>query len=265
MPSTSKLAVALAEAFDLSEKLDKHRECVNELEVMRLQRMFKGHESNRAIGLMKKALVADIQRDYETFDASMQTLLQVATPDLWENLSSLALYAHNIGIAREFIQKAYRESPDSINSLAFLARNAWLSGDLPLFNELVFSVNRLGGKLEDNKFGSEEINRLLNDAGIAIDSYAKYIESVHSVIRRNLANRPKVNLRLNVEPVTHEDGSESIVCEIMTDLEDEDLERLDDDILEMTVDDSQTDESLRSVMSYMVRDIRPFQSSEVAS
>jgi len=214
-------------------------------------------QDNRFLSLIRSALVAEIERDFPAFDEALSTLKdQVDTP-LLLNLSSIALFANNPVLARDLSKRAMAINPGSEKVLNFVVQALWFSGDVKAVADLRNRIENLGGEMESIT-DDAEVSAILAEANISVEHYTQYVDNIHGVIRQHLAHQRNVRLELLIDTAEHEDGSKNIVFEVMTDEDEERLDKLDDMMLEMSIDDDKMNPDLRRVMTCLVRDIRQF-------
>lgn len=109
-----------------------------------------------------------------------------------------------------------------------------------------------------------KVRSILSDASVPVEHYTRYIDNIHGVVREHLAYQRNVKVELLIGIAAHEDGSESIVFEVMTDEDEDQLDALDDKMLEMSVEDDNMNPDLRRVMTCLVRDMREYPAEPAA-
>lgn len=264
MPRPKPIGETLSEALNFSIHLEERRGDLTPFELKRLEALAYPKEGNYFQYLVKEMLVAETKRDYERFDAAADRFLENAVPgDLLVNMSSSALFALSPRHVSAMIRRLATECPDWLEGLMLVQSAAFFVGDLGLSNELRERIARLGGEMEQ-EVRDVQAGRILAAAGIEPDSYHGFVQGVYALVRKYVSEQYNTRLVLDVTTQLHEDGHESIVYQVFSSLEDEQLDRLDDELLEYASSPEAVESGVPNVVTVLVRDMPAFQAEGAA-
>lgn len=255
MPRLKPVGQAVTEALQFSRRLEARRGDIKTFELQRLARMACPYDNNRLLYLAKEMLVAEIERNFERFDAAASEML--AHPIGWDlaaNMAIISMYAFNPDVSLQLARCALEARPDSEELIEFLSDSAWFCGDLALCRELRERIERLGGEM-DKGLVDEEARRILADADVPLESYRQMVHGLHALVREHLAGAMNIHVEYYFDTARHEDGSESIVLEVLSNLDEDALDALDDAVLEYSSDINRWGLDLSRVSTLLVRDL----------
>lgn len=264
MPRPKPIGETLAEALDFSVRLEERRGSLTLFELTRLERLAYPKEGSYLQYLIKEMLVAETKRDYERFDSAADRFLETKVPsELLVNMSSSALLALSPRHVSAIIRKLLNECPNWLEGLTLVQPATLFAGDLRLFNDLRERAARLGGEMEQDD-RSVQVERVLAAAGVDPDSYHGFVQGINALLRKYVSKRHNTRLILDVTTQLHEDGHEGIVYEIFLGLEDEQLDRLDDELLEYASSPEVIESGVPNVVTVLVRDMPALQTEGAA-
>lgn len=258
MPRPKTVADKLNEVFRYSVSLESKRGNLSDFEIRRLESMIGPVNGNRLLLTIKQLLVAEIQRDFEAFDAALEDFESANAPfPMVPSIASQALFAFNPEAASQLMHRSFEMAPDDLEFLSRFAKVAWFSGDLDLCRQMILRRERLGGEVVSLDRRALETGVVLADANITTELYQSLIKGVNQNLRNRLAGERDVNVQMEIEVDAHEDGSSGIVVQIFSDMEEERLDQLDDDMHKLISDTDTWGYDLPRVVSILVRDIVP--------
>ncbi|UBU49812.1 hypothetical protein LCW13_06030 [Cobetia amphilecti] len=255
---------AISEAMKFSMRLEERRGSIQSFDIRRLESMACPQKGNYLMYLSKEMLVAEICRDFERFDKAAQSFLsQSVSWELAANMSMTALFAFSPDMAKMMARRALDMAPGNGEVISFASDIAWFAGDLPLCTELRKRHERLGEEM-DKKLTDQDTRRILEDAGVTEGEYQDLVAGLHALLREHLSGAMRDRVRLHFDTQHHEDGSEGLVLEVLSDMDDERLDALDDAVLEYGSDTGRWGYDLCRITTFLVRDL-PQSSAEGAA
>lgn len=264
MPMLKPVGQALSEALEFSMRLEDRRGDIQPFEIRRLERMAYPKEGNHLMYLVKEMLVAEMSRDFERFDKAAQNFLsQSVSWNVTANMSVTALFAFSPEMALTMARRAIEMSPGNGEAINFASDIAWFAGDLPLCTELRKRHERLGEEM-DKKLTDQDTRRILAGAGVTESAYKDLVTGLHALLREHLSGAMRDRVKLHFDTQQHEDGSEGLVLEVLSDMDDERLDALDDAVLEYGSDTERWGYDLCRITTFLVRDL-PQSSAEGAA
>ncbi|SDL77549.1 hypothetical protein SAMN05661010_02513 [Modicisalibacter muralis] len=255
MPQAKTVTDALQEAMNLSEELERRRPSISPFDVRRLERMANPKGGNRLAFLVKEVLVGEITRDFNrAYDAVEHIVAEPTDPWVFPPIASLAMLCFNPTLSLTVVRKALPMHISNAVDLERLMQGAWFSGDLGLCHEIDQKLRAAKGEMAQD-YRIEEMVGILDEAGVSMEEYRDYVAGFHLVLRKHYSGQAHNRISLGFDALRHEDGQRSIVFQVFSDLDDEALDRLDDDLMERQSDPSAVKDNLASVVSYLVRDM----------
>lgn len=204
----------------------------------------------------KHAMRAFWNRDYAAYDAAAECILSMKgidnLPSVFTNFSFLSLYALNPDLGSRFSRQSFEAGGPKSKLLRHSFEHAWAAADIELCNMALAQMEKL--KLNIDSTALLAANRLLERAGVSFEEYHEYIHAVSQLVRSYLNGRTDVRFSTFLSVDEHEDGHEEILYEIDLGLDDETLDRLDEELLSLQSNPERVRPALNKCVGVLVRD-----------
>ncbi|SPJ33424.1 hypothetical protein KSP9073_01433 [Kushneria phyllosphaerae] len=252
-------ANVITKALKELRRMEEHRGNITALDERRLRKTLSTFDQSDESQLAQTAFTALWERDFASFDAAVESLLEMrilAHPEsIYVNFALESLHALNVTLATRLNRKAFEADSTNPRLLTHILHNSWHAADLTLYGEVLDQLDKLGS---DNHHEMKALHgsaiAVLSRHGITNDEYQSHIQNIHELIRPILEGRSDIRFGTGMDVEQYDDDSNEILLEIGIDLDSEQVDRLDDALLDMLSDRSRVSASLNKSVGVLVRD-----------
>ncbi|MCK0744115.1 hypothetical protein [Chromohalobacter nigrandesensis] len=259
MPQPQPRATAIAEIIDELRRMEKRRGHTTQLDERRLHRSLARLDDSAESQAARKAIWAQWNRDHESFDSAVTTLLKMENlsrpHSLYVNFALMSMHALNPVLSSRLNRAAFRTEQHNLEFLRHVLRNAWHAADLECCEEVIIQLGRLKADDYDKHNKPLQIAKdLLETHGITLAEFQQHIQRVFDQMRGFLTNRPDAYMGTGIATNIYDDGHREFVLEFQLGVDDETLDTIDEALLELLSDTNRVRPALNKCVGVLVRD-----------